>query len=43
MVTFRVELAEPPETRTTLVGLSAAAGPEGEIFGERVTVPEKPF
>jgi hypothetical protein len=43
VVTFRVDLAEPPETRATLVGLSAAAGPERETLAERLTVPEKPF
>lgn len=39
----RVEEAEPPALNETLEGFSVTVGPAGEIVGERLTLPVKPF
>ncbi len=41
--TVRVDDPDPPEDRTTLVGLREGASPEGETVAESATVPEKPL
>lgn len=38
-----VEVAEPPDVRTTDVGLRDTRGPEGETVVVKFTVPEKLF
>jgi len=39
--TVRVDEADPPEERLTLVGFIEAVRPDGDADAERVTVPEK--
>jgi len=43
VVTFRVELPNPPELKTTLAGFRLAEGPAGETTLDRVIDPENPL
>jgi len=41
--TVRVDDPDPAEVRVTLVGLTDAVKPEGDVAVERTTVPAKPY